>query len=70
MSVAAGAGNDTVTLLHECEITPGMSLQGGSGTDTLVSPVPLSTLQANGISVGGFEQVVVNTQQGHLSECF
>jgi Ca2+-binding RTX toxin-like protein len=68
-AVNAGAGNDTVILYHECEIAAGKRLDGGSGTDTLVTPLPVSVLQSLGMTVVGFENVVINTDQRHLSEC-
>ncbi len=66
----AGPGNDTVVIYNLCEAVPGLLLDGGLGTDTLVTPVPLSDLRSRGVVVVGFENVVVDVGQGYLSECF
>ncbi len=67
-TVALGTGNDTLYILDLCEVTGGESLNGGSGHDKLVSPVGLAELQALGVSVAGFEEVVIQ-KNSCLSEC-
>lgn len=68
--VVAGAGNDTVVLHHRCEIAASLFLDGGLGTDTLVTPIPVHELRARGVIVASFERVIVDRNQGHLAECF
>lgn len=69
-SVFAGHGNDTVVILDACEIEPFEILDGGPGTDTLITPVPLDALWSRGMIVVGFEHVVVDASRTQLSECF
>src|SRR5205814_8848443 len=59
-SLNAGAGNDTVTIFDVCEIKPGTSFNGGSGTDKLITPVPVSTLVSLGATITSFEVVVID----------
>jgi hypothetical protein len=68
--VTAGAGNDRVTLFDECEAVSGKVLRGGSGTDTLVTPVSVSALQAAGVTVESFEMVIIDASRSYLSDCF
>jgi hypothetical protein len=68
--VAAGAGDDTVTIYDACQLGAGMRLLGGAGSDTLVSPVPEEALSAAGVQVDGFENVIVDTTHAYLAECF
>jgi Ca2+-binding RTX toxin-like protein len=66
--VALGTGNDTVYIFDACELAWGETLDGGSGSDTLYTPVPLAELQARGVVVTGFERVIV--QENHCrSQC-
>ncbi len=67
-TVALGNGNDTLYIFDLCEVVGGETLDGGGGTDTLVIPVPLEALRANGVSVSNFENVVVQ-QNSCRSEC-
>jgi Ca2+-binding RTX toxin-like protein len=69
-NVSGGAGNDTVTLYNACEAVAGMYLDGGSGSDTLVTPLSKTALQARGVTVVGFETITIKTDQAHLSDCF
>ncbi len=55
--VSAGAGDDTVVILDSCEITPGEKLFGGSGTDTLLTPVSEVELNSMGVTIVGFEDI-------------
>lgn len=57
--VAGGTGNDTVVIYDVCELTGGKNLDGSSGTNTLVTPVPVATLQAMGVAVSNFQNIVV-----------
>src|SRR5690606_29243607 len=59
-TVIAGGGDDTVIVYDPCELEPGESYAGGSGFDTLVLPVPLHEVEALGVTVMGFEQVIVD----------
>ncbi|HXI59888.1 MAG TPA: hypothetical protein VNO55_27665, partial [Polyangia bacterium] len=67
---SGGQGNDTITILSACEIAAGAFIDGGLGTDTLVTPVSLATLQAMGVTVVSIEKVVVTSKDAHLSDCF
>ena len=68
-AVAAMLGNDTVVIYNECELEWGKYLDGGTGDDTLIIPVPASELSGRGVTQTGFEHVLVDTSQVHLSEC-
>jgi Ca2+-binding RTX toxin-like protein len=65
--VSAGAGNDIVFVYAACEAIAGENLDGGSGTDTLVIPVPRAQLP---ITITGFENIIVDASRRYLSECF
>ena len=67
--VTGGAGSDTVTLFDACELTAGKVLDGGPGIDTLVTPVPVTTLLEKGLVVVSFEKVIVRTDLAYLAEC-
>jgi streptogramin lyase len=69
-NVNTGSGNDTVILLHACEIDAGETLDGGTGTDTLISPVSVDELRAAGVTVRRFENVIISQNDAHLSDCF
>lgn len=69
-SVSAGAGDDMVVVYDVCELEWGEAISGGSGWDTLVSPLSALELWDLGVSVSSFEEVVVDDSQAHLSECF
>lgn len=67
-TVALGTGNDTVHIFDLCEVAGGETLDGGSGFDTLYTPVPLAQLQALGVTVANFERIIV--QDDHCrSQC-
>lgn len=73
-TVSLGVGNDTVRIFDLCEVAGGETLDGGSGFDTLYSPVPLAELQAKGVTVANFERVIVQndrcrSQCGDRSGC-
>ena len=68
-TVHTGGGNDTVVVYDLCELSSGEVLDGGSGSDTLVIPVSLAQVQLRGVSVIGFENVVVQANQRHLALC-
>lgn len=63
------AGNDTVVVHDECELVAGESIDGGSGTDTLVIPTSLANVQAMGVTVTGFETITVNSSARCKAEC-
>ncbi len=67
--VLAESGNDKVVVHDICELQNLESLDGGSGTDILEIPVPLSELTAIGVSVAGFETITVNASSTCLAEC-
>ncbi len=69
-TILTGSGSDTVILLDACELTAGMVLDGGEGEDSLRSPLPTTELEALGITLRGFESVVVDTSRSYLAECF
>ncbi len=56
---ALGNGDDTLYIFDLCEVERGETLNGGAGVDTLVTPVPLAELAALGVTVSGFETVLV-----------
>ena len=66
--VALGTGDDTVYIFDECEVDAGETIDGGSGNDTLVIPVPLSEMEAAGLTVVNFENIIVE-RNGCRSEC-
>jgi hypothetical protein len=70
VSVSAGTGNDTVQLFDVCEAVSGLHLDGGDGNETLVSPVPLATLQSRGVIIVGFETITIDTTKRYRSPCF
>jgi hypothetical protein len=67
--VLAGDGDDVVLVLDVCELTAGEYLAGGTGTDTLVTPVPLAELTALGVTVTGFEVIEVDPTRSAESAC-
>ncbi|HEY4106601.1 MAG TPA: hypothetical protein VGM44_22025, partial [Polyangiaceae bacterium] len=67
-TVSTGEGNDTVAVFDLCEVSPGDHFDGGSGQNTLLTPVPLSTLESLGVSVSNFETIKVE-QHSCISEC-
>ncbi len=66
-TIRAGSGDDTVIFSNVCELDSNKLLNGGAGDDTLILPVPLASL--NGVTVIGFEHIVVDSSQQHLAEC-
>jgi hypothetical protein len=44
-------------------------LSGGPGSDTLITSIGLPALGALGVSVLGFENVVIDTTQATLADC-
>ena len=58
-TVTTGVGDDKVIIFDLCEVATGETIAAGDGFDTLVTPVPLEELQALGVTVSGFEEVVV-----------
>src|SRR5262249_37071564 len=67
-NVATGTGNDTVAIYDVCEIESGETIDTGTGTDTLITPVPLAELQARGVNIANVENVVVQANSCK-SEC-
>jgi Ca2+-binding RTX toxin-like protein len=68
-AVFGGIGNDTVVIYNVCEAVAFETLNGGFGNDTLITPVSVATLLSRGVSLSGFENVIVTTENRHLSEC-
>ncbi len=66
-TIRAGSGDDTVIFYSLCEFDSRKVLNGGAGNDTLIIPVPLSSLPD--VQVIGFEHIVVDGSQQHLAEC-
>jgi hypothetical protein len=66
--VASGDGNDTIAIYDLCEVATGEELDGGNGSDTLITPVPVAQLQQLGVTVLNFENIVVQ-QNSCKSEC-
>jgi hypothetical protein len=67
-NVATGVGNDTIYVFDVCEVSAGDKIDAGTGDDTLITPVPLSQLQALGYMVTNVEHVVVQSNTCR-SEC-
>lgn len=67
-TVSAASGNDTVVVYDLCEVEAGEAFDGGSGIDTLVTPVDVATLQGLGVSVSSFETILVQADPGS-SQC-
>ena len=66
--VLGGRGNDTVTVFDLCEVERDELYNGGFGTDTLITPIPVADLALLGVTVIGFENIQV--QSGSCqSEC-
>jgi hypothetical protein len=66
--VNLGVDHDTVRINHVCEVAAGEQLVAGTGVDTLITPIPVASLQALGVTVQGFERVVVESH-ACASEC-
>jgi hypothetical protein len=66
--VALGTGNDTVFIFDLCELSWGDTVDMGTGTDTLIAPLPLAELQARGLNIANVDNVVVQ-QNSCRSEC-
>ena len=68
-TVAMGTGNDTLALYDLCEVNGGpKNLDGGSGTNTLITPVPVAQLRSLGYTVSNFQNVIVQANSCK-SEC-
>jgi Ca2+-binding RTX toxin-like protein len=68
--VLAGSGDDHVYIYDACELAAFEVLDGGFGNDTLHTPLPLLDLLSRGVIVLNFENIVVETNNRHLAECF
>jgi Thrombospondin type 3 repeat len=68
--VLAGLGDDHVYVYDACELAALEVLDGGLGNDTLHIPLPLLDVLGRGVIVLNFENIVVETNNRHLSECF
>lgn len=62
--VVAGKGDDVVFIMNGCEVERGDYFHGGTGRDTLITPVGLRSLKAAGVVVRGFERVIVTDKLG------
>lgn len=52
-----GAGDDILVVMDACQVEPGEILNGGSGTDVLISTVDAAQLVALGVSLHSIEEV-------------
>jgi RHS repeat-associated protein len=59
--VSTGDGDDTFVLYSECEATPGKTLLANGGVNTLISPLSIDELRAHGLTVEGFEKVIIRS---------
>jgi Bacterial Ig-like domain (group 2)/Thrombospondin type 3 repeat/ZU5 domain len=66
--VNTGNGNTRITINDLCEVARGEVLSGGGSNDRLVTPVPVAMLRSRGVTLSGFESVVVQ-QNSCKSEC-
>lgn len=68
--VRGGGGDDVIVVRSACEVSPGETLKGGSGNDTLRSPFTLAELEAMGVKVRAIEVVDVtpNVNEGACVE--
>ena len=66
--VLGGGGADTVIVRAPCELVAGEVLDGEGGTDTLILPIPLEDVEAMGVFVYNFENIVIE-QHACDSEC-
>ncbi len=57
--VTVSGNNTTVILYHACEVASGESLRGNGPSDTLVTALSLADLASAGVTVEGFEKVLV-----------
>ena len=67
-TVKLGPEDDTVYIYDLCEIGEGESLDGGDGEDTLIAPVSKAELEAMGLVIDNFENVIIE-QNSCSSEC-
>ena len=67
--VQGDAGNDKVIISGTCELLAGETISGGSGTDTLYTPVSLAALATLGVTVTSIESVVINHADLQLATC-
>ena len=67
-TVNTGTGADTIAIYDLCEVASGENLAAATGSDTLITPVPVSQLTARGVQLSGFENVVVQPNSCK-SEC-
>lgn len=69
-AVYGGIGGDTVIIYNECELAAFETLNGGLGNDTLITPLSVAQLFQRGVTVSGFENVIIDSSNKHLSECW
>jgi len=68
--VNAGIGDDVVIVYHVCELDSGKLLNGGIGNDTLYIPVSKVEAQALGVTILGFESIILTDPMlKGLSDC-
>ncbi len=65
--VDAGDGDDVVMILHACQAAREEVLDGGEGTDTLLTPLTVGELQSANVDIAGFE--VIRTFPAEAFEC-
>jgi hypothetical protein len=68
--VLAEAGDDDIVVYDACELSSGLRLDGGAGMDTLVVPISEAEVAALGVTLEGFEEVIVDASHAYLSDCF
>lgn len=67
--VHLGDAGDTLVVLGGCELVVGETFDGGTGTDTLVSPLSACDLARRGISATGFERWVPTSAASDVALC-
>lgn len=67
--IEAGEGDDTIVIYDVCEIVSGEVIDGGSGNDTVITPVPEATLSAMGVNLVSIENYQIDATNSALSGC-
>src|SRR5262249_20916752 len=60
-TIATGSGNDTVIIFDACELDAPKTIDTGTGTDTLITPVSLAELEARGFKISNVAKVIVQS---------
>jgi len=64
-----GDGDDVIVIQGTCELEAGEIIDGGAGTDKLLSPLPLEKLKALGIRVRNIEKLILNHPAAEKATC-